>query len=150
MTTNQNAKFSSADFDKTPPALIPRVPDRLVHRNVLATNRDGYSEERRHPVSIVDLPTRTISMTIGGLAPGGKTNMHRHTYETVLYVLKGRGYSIIEDQKIEWEEGDAVYVPVWAWHQHCNADAQAEATYVACENAPLLQNLGEMALREES
>ena len=144
-------KFHSADFDKTPPSFPVVLPDRLVHRGVEKDEmRGAYSVERKHPVHFVDLPSTAISLTIGGLLPGGRSNRHRHTYETILYVLEGRGYSVIEDQKIEWEPGDALYIPVWAWHHHVNADTQKPARYLACENAPMLQNLGQLAIREEA
>ncbi|MFI4875697.1 MAG: cupin domain-containing protein [Blastopirellula sp. JB062] len=142
--------YSSADFDKTP--LQPQVvmPDRLIHRDVQRQGgRDAYSAERKHPVAFVDLPSKCISMTIGGLAPGQSSNMHRHTYETILYVLEGEGYSTIQGEKIEWSQGDALYIPVWAWHRHTNV-GDGDARYLACENAPLLQNIGGIALREEA
>lgn len=87
-------------------------------------------------------------MTIGGLLPGQLTNKHRHTYETVLFVIEGEGYTEIEDEKVEWQAGDAVYIPVWAWHRHQNKSDKNPAKYIACENAPQLQHLG-VALREE-
>lgn len=145
------AKFHSADFDKTPPTFPVELPARLFHKAVAADDaRGAYSAERKHPVHFVDLPSQAISMTIGVLNPGGRSNRHRHTYETVLYVLEGRGYSMIEDRKLEWEEGDALYIPVWAWHHHVNADPQKKARYLACENAPMLQNIGRLAIREEA
>lgn len=148
---NIQAKFHSADFDKTPPTFPVELPDRLVHRAVEKDDvRTAYSAERKHPVQFVDLPSHAISLTIGELVPGGRSNRHRHTYETILYVLEGRGYSVIEDRKIEWEPGDAVYIPVWAWHYHVNADPEKPARYLACENAPMLQNLGRLAIREEA
>jgi gentisate 1,2-dioxygenase len=55
----------------------------------------------------------------------------------------------VEDRAIRWKAGDAVYIPVWAWHHHSNASQGKPARYVACENAPLLQNLG-VAVREEA
>lgn len=144
-------KFQSADFDKTPPAVQLRMPERLVHKHVETGGvHNIYSQARKHPVFFVDLPSFAISMTIGGLTPGGCSNRHRHTYETILFVLEGRGYSLIEDQRVEWEAGDAVYIPVWAWHHHVNLDADKPAKYLACENAPMLQNLGGLALRQEA
>lgn len=141
-------KYSSKDFGRTKAALEVEVPDRLVHREVERTARDEqFSGERKHPVFVVDLPSKTLSVTIGGLAAGQSTNRHRHTYETIIYVLEGEGFTVIEDQKVTWKAGDAVYVPVWAWHQHTCTGA-GPCRYVACENAPMLQNLG-IALREE-
>lgn len=148
---NEQTRFHSADFDKTPPHLSVVLPDRLAHRAVEADGgQSAYSAERKHPVAFVDLPSHAISMTIGGLNPGGRSNRHRHTYETILFVLEGRGYSMIEDRRVEWSVGDAVYIPVWAWHHHVNADPTSPARYLACENAPMLQNMGRLAIREEA
>lgn len=143
-------KFHSGDFDKTPPSIPVIIPERLHHKNVENTgSKSVYSSERKHPVSFVDLPSHAISVTIGGLLPGGSSNRHRHTYETILYVLEGRGYSLVEEQRVDWEAGDAVYIPVWAWHHHVNLETDKPAKYIACENAPMLQNMGMLALREE-
>lgn len=142
--------FSSADFDKTPPNLKATLPSKLIHQQVEKTDHNQhFSDERKHPVHIIDLPSNTISMTIGGLLPSGSSNKHRHTYETILYILEGQGYSIIEGNKINWRAGDAVYVPNWAWHQHVNVDTKHAARYLACENTPMLQTLGQLAIREE-
>jgi gentisate 1,2-dioxygenase len=142
--------YHSADFDKTPLNVEVRIPDRLIHKRVeQAGPQDAYSTARKHPVFFIDLPSHAISVTIGGLNPGGQSNRHRHTYETILYVLEGKGYTQVEDRKVEWEAGDAVYIPVWAWHHHVNLDSERPAKYIACENAPMLQNMGGLALREE-
>jgi len=142
--------YHSADFDKTPPRPHVIIPEKIIHRQVeSAGEQSEYSKERKHPVFFVDLPTKCISMTIGWLEPGQSSNRHRHTYETVLYVLEGEGYSDIQGQRVDWKEGDAVYIPVWAWHNHVNTSKTGRARYLACENAPVLQNLGGVALREE-
>lgn len=146
-TTKQS--FSSKDFHQTFARPQLSIPDKLIHKNVeQAGEHHQFSTERKHPVFFVDLPTKNVSMTIGGLLPGQLTNRHRHTYETVLYVLEGKGYTEIEDQQVTWEAGDAVYIPGWAWHRHKNRSDSEPAKYIACENAPQLQNLG-VALREE-
>ena len=68
------------------------IPDRLHHPAVESAGQQGdYSAQRKHPVFFVDLPSHTLSMTIGWLDPGQSSNMHRHTYETILYVLEGSG-----------------------------------------------------------
>lgn len=145
----EEKQFSSKDFHQTyaRPAYIK--PAKLIHQNVEnAGVHNQFSAERKHPVFFVDLPSKNVSMTIGGLLPGQLTNRHRHTYETVLYVLEGAGYTEVEDERVEWKAGDAVYIPSWAWHRHQNLSDTEPAKYIACENAPQLQNLG-VALREE-
>ena len=148
----KHAAFSSADFARVPSSLTADRPDRLLHARVVggAEMQDGeFSQERGHLVRLVDLPSRALSMTIGGLAASEATRKHRHNYETIIYVVTGAGASLIDDREVQWQAGDAFYVPVWAWHQHRNTSATEPALYVACENAPMLQNLG-IALREEA
>jgi quercetin dioxygenase-like cupin family protein len=141
--------YHSADFDKTPPEPHVIIPEKIIHESVESGGeKDDYSKERKHPVFFVDLPSKTLSLTIGWLDPLQSSNMHRHTYETILYVLEGSGYSQVQDRKVPWKEGDAIYIPVWAWHNHTNTGA-GRARYLACENAPLLQNIGGIALRQE-
>lgn len=144
-------KFSSKDFGKTKSAFQVEIPEKLIHRSVIdKTALDGdFSAERKHPVYVVDLPTHNLSMTIGGLDPAQTTNRHRHTYETVIYIIKGEGITTIEDREVQWKTGDAIYVPQWAWHHHRNLSDTEECVYIACENAPQMQNLG-VAIREES
>ena len=144
--------YASKDFAKVPSRLSADQPQVLVHRNVWSTELQGdvaFSKERKHLVRVIDLPSRVLSMTLGGLESGQSTNRHRHNYETIIYVLSGYGYSMVDDHRIEWAAGDAFYVPVWSWHKHTNLSETGPARYVACENAPMLQNLG-IALREEA
>lgn len=141
--------FSSKDFATTKSEIRVQIPDRLLHPAVREQFHGAFSSERGHGVAIVDLPSRTISVTIGHLRPGQSTRRHRHNYETILYVVKGEGHTLVEGNKVPWRAGDAVYVPVWAWHQHVN-EGEDDAEYVACENTPMLQNLGNIALREEA
>ena len=146
---NNEKQFSSKDFHKTFARPCFVMPEKLIHKHVeQAGEHDAFSTERKHPVFFVDLPSKNVSMTIGGLLPDQLTNRHRHTYETLIYVVEGNGYTEIENTIVEWKAGDAVYIPSWAWHRHKNRSSSANAKYIACENAPQLQNLG-VALREE-
>ena len=87
-------QFSSKDFHETFARPVCRIPEKLIHQHVEeAGEHHQFSTERKHPVFFVDLPSKNISMTIGGLLPGQITNKHRHTYETILYVLEGACYT---------------------------------------------------------
>ncbi|MFQ5614642.1 MAG: cupin domain-containing protein [Anaerolineae bacterium] len=90
---------------------------------------------------------RTIDAHISELPPGGHNNMHRHINEAIIYILTGRGHSIIEEEgkepiKIEWEAGDLLSPPLNAWHQHFNDDPDRPARYLAITNVPLMTALG--------
>ena len=143
---------SSGDFGRIPDWLQVDMPAHLIHNDVLGQrgqDDQDFSRERHHAVHIVNLPSRVLSMTVGELDPSQRTRRHRHNYETLIYVLEGSGMSVIEEREVRWQRGDAFYVPVWAWHQHINLSETGKASYLACENAPQLQNLG-VALREET
>ena len=50
---------------------------------------------------------------------------HRHQGGIVLYVLEGKGYTILEGKKVEWEEGDLIllpFAPGGVEHQHFNRE----------------------------
>jgi quercetin dioxygenase-like cupin family protein len=144
--------FTSGNFALVPPVLSARVAQNLIHTDVLGTHETvdlEFSRQRHHLVRPARLPSQVLSLTIGGLEPGAATRRHRHNYETIIYFLSGAGMSTIEDREIHWAAGDAIYIPVWAWHRHVNSSSDVPVQYVACENAPMLQNLG-IALREEA
>jgi quercetin dioxygenase-like cupin family protein len=145
--------YSSRDFGETISTIQVAKPDRpLIHKDVTGTRNHAnteFTDDRKHPVHIVDLPSKAVSVTIGGIPGGGRTRKHRHTYETIIYILKGQGYSVVEGARVDWESGDAVLVPRWAWHQHFNLSPTDYAEYLGAENAPMLQNLG-LGLREEA
>jgi mannose-6-phosphate isomerase-like protein (cupin superfamily) len=53
-------------------------------------------------------------------APRSGSHRHAHT-EAMLYVLEGNGYSMIDGQRYDWQEGDAVHVPPrMTVHEHFN------------------------------
>jgi len=126
--------------------------ERLLHESVRESGRLKLSASRPHSrkpeVHPVSLPARTMSMSVGILRPLQGSDLQRHNYETLMYITAGSGFSLIGETHVAWTAGDAIYIPVWQWHKHVNTSETAEATYVACENTPLLQTLG-IALREQ-
>ncbi len=53
-------------------------------------------------------------------APRSGSHRHAHT-EAMLYVLEGQGYSMIDGERVDWEDGDAVHVPPrMTVHEHYN------------------------------
>ncbi|MPZ13259.1 MAG: cupin domain-containing protein [Chloroflexi bacterium] len=71
-----------------------------------------------------------LSMVMFQIAPGGWQSKHRHGGEAVLYCVDGRGYSIVDGERHDWEAGDAVLVSKWCWHQHFNADPDNVAVII--------------------
>jgi len=84
---------------------------------------------------------KTISSLIAEIPPGQKSGAHRHVYEEINYVLAGSGYSIIEDRRYDWKAGDALSIPIFAWHQHFNTGDQP-ARFLVHTDRIAMENLG--------
>jgi len=82
------------------------------------------------------------------LDPGATTTPHRHSWDAVLFVVEGSGWSEIGEQRIEWKPWDAIHLPPWTWHRHGN-DGTKTARLVSFSSEPLLSSLN-MAVIEEA
>ena len=48
---------------------------------------------------------------------------HRHTAAAINYYFSGRGYSVVEGKRYEWEAGDLMLsAPGWGIHNHASYD----------------------------
>ena len=79
-----------------------------IHRQIENSQDEQFSKERQHPCYIAKLPSRTASMNVGVVVAGGTSGNHRHYYESLIYIIKGNGYSVAEGNKVEWEAGDII------------------------------------------
>lgn len=150
--TSGSGLFVEVDTNRD--SLVPRAAGFVgsrMHRDVCQAEGEAadFSRSRGHPVFPAQLPSRAVSISVGELAPGAATSNHRHAYETLVYVLSGRGHSIIEGERVDWRQGDAFYVAPWEWHQHV-ADPLQQARYLASTNLPVLHALGQTVMREEA
>ena len=77
-----------------------------------------------------------------------KTLGHRHTVEAVIHWLAGKGYSIVDGKRYDWEAGDFICVPIFAWHRHVNL-ADEPAIHVASTTGPLYMGIGQAVYEDE-
>ncbi|MEJ2626232.1 MAG: cupin domain-containing protein [Pseudolabrys sp.] len=85
---------------------------------------------------------QTIGASMQMLRPAEKTKSHRHTGSFVYQVAKGKGYSIIEGQRFDWQERDIFCIPSWAWHEHGNASDSDDACLFTFNDLPVIESLG--------
>ena len=90
---------------------------------------------------------RRLQPHLSELPPLGKSTNHRHTTEAVLYIIKGNGYTNMgyDDeplQRIDWEEGDLLGIPLWSWHQHFNTSETETVRYLAVQDTFMVKALG--------
>ncbi|MBB6107756.1 gentisate 1,2-dioxygenase [Mucilaginibacter lappiensis] len=140
-STNEKGKITTRDFYQKATSPVVTIPENLIHHDVEQKDAD-FTEIARPPFFIADLPSKTMAVTVGTLQPAQQSGRHRHSYETIMYIIAGEGFTMIEDVKVDWKAGDAVYVPVWSWHYNVNTNQINMAKYVSCDNAPLLHAVG--------
>ena len=73
-----------------------------------------------------------------------KSGRHRHQGGLVIYVLEGKGYSIVEGERMDWEKGDLVLLPLnpnEVEHQHFNLDPEKPALWAAFIHIPIQEHL---------
>jgi gentisate 1,2-dioxygenase len=89
----------------------------------------------------------TMSCYIQMIRSGVHTQAHRQVNSAVYHVFEGKGFSVIDGQRFDWQRGDFFVVPPWAWHEHAN-DNQEEAILFSVQDTAVMNTLG--LYREEA
>ncbi len=82
----------------------------------------------------------TLACWVQLLRPSVRTRAHRHTSSAVYHVFRGRGYSVIDGQRLDWEAGDFLALPPWAWHEHASIGPD-EAILFSITDLPVMEAL---------
>jgi len=113
----------------------------------LEASEGGVTVEYNNPVTGGPvLPT--IGCFAHLLRPGGVTRPQRTNASAILHVVRGRGTTIVGDQKLEWETGDVLAIPHWTWVHHENRSATEPAFLFSSTDRPILEAFG--IYREET
>jgi len=94
---------------------------------------------------------QTIGASMQMLRPGEHTKAHRQVGSFIYQVAKGSGYSIVNGQRLDWQERDIFCVPSWMFHEHANASQSEDACLFCFHDLPVMKSLGlyrEEALKE--
>src|SRR6185503_632038 len=79
---------------------------------------------------------------------------HRHQGGLIIYVIDGTGYSVVDGERVDWEKGDLVQLPLrekGVEHQHFNSHPDKPAVWMAFIHLPLKEYVAsEMTQSEES
>jgi quercetin dioxygenase-like cupin family protein len=73
---------------------------------------------------------RGLDLMAQDIAPSERSGEHRHIFEELLLVVKGRGYDLHDGTQHRWAEGDLICVPPMIVHQHVN-DGKESAQLVS-------------------
>ena len=80
--------------------------------------------------------------------------MHRHQGGVVIFVLEGRGYSLVEGERFDWEAGDLLLLPMkpgGVAPQHFNLESDKPSRWLAFISNAFREHTGyEIVQIEES
>ncbi len=118
----------------------------LHHKDLKEMRLNAWADRGGNSIWF-DTRTRAMEAHLSEIPPGKHKRAHRHFHEVLIYIVRGKGYSLIwaDDEvpkKYEWEEGDLLTIPIWHWHQHFNADPHEAARYLAITNINHMEALG--------
>jgi quercetin dioxygenase-like cupin family protein len=141
--------------------------DVRSHYDVQRDRRRQFAEQRRarprpevlHPADVVmsevtpgvsvgaylgadaGRPTRLIDCSRHRLEAGAVGVAHRHSWDAVLFVVSGTGWTEVDGRRFPWRPWDAVYLPHWSAHRHGTDDPRG-AELVAFSSEPVFETLG--------
>jgi gentisate 1,2-dioxygenase len=124
----------------------------IIHTRELEMEVVASLRRKRAYISepqILGSMVQTMAMFIAEIPAGGKSGKHRHFNEALIYILSGRGHSVIEGERHDWEEADVISVPLFSWHQHFNDDPERSVRYLGITNIPLLRAMGLNRIEDE-
>jgi quercetin dioxygenase-like cupin family protein len=110
------------------------VPARRTRRGVYA----GWDGDR---------PTKNLDATLHEIPARTTTTIHRHSWDAIMFVESGSGWTEIDGQRVDWRPWDTVYLPGWAWHRHGN-DRDKLAVFHTWSVQPMLEQFGVAILEE--
>lgn len=92
-------------------------------------------------------PTKVLDANLHEVPARTTSTVHRHSWDAIMFVTKGSGWTEVDGQRIQWRAWDTVHLPGWAWHRHGN-DSDTDAQFVTWGVEPMYESFG-MAIIEE-
>jgi gentisate 1,2-dioxygenase len=78
--------------------------------------------------------------------------MHKHQGGLVIFVLEGEGYTLLNGQRVDWEKGDLLLLPIIPGgiaHQHFNRMPGSSCKWLAITYGPFSYIMGSMFEQKE-
>ena len=69
---------------------------------------------------------------------------HRHQGGFIIYVIEGKGYSMVDDERVDWGPGDLLLLPIkpnGVEHQHFNLEPGKGCRWIAFCYMPVFDHL---------
>ena len=110
----------------------------LEQRGVAHTGEEINLEYTNRRTGGPVMPTIACHMQL--LRPGEKTQARRRVCCTNYHVVEGAGYSVVGEQRLDWDDKDVFTVPTWTFCEHVNSGDQP-AFLFSFSDAPVMKAL---------
>lgn len=121
-----------------PMAEMRAALERLAAANTSDSDDGVVLEYRNRQTGGPVMPT--IACHMQRLCPGEETRTRRRTCCANTHVIEGRGYSLVGDQRLDWEDKDVFTVPTWTFCRHVNT-GDRPAFLFSFTDAPVMKAL---------
>jgi gentisate 1,2-dioxygenase len=88
-----------------------------------------------------DLPSLVLDANNHEIEPGVVSTTHRHSWDAIMFVTAGSGWTEVDGQRHEWRAWDTIYLPAWSWHRH-GGGGNGPASWVTWSVEPMFELLG--------
>ena len=98
-------------------------------------NRQGKMKWFLHP-ALDNTSIRSMIVFEKEIPPGGRSGAQKTPGGSVLYILEGRGYTLLDGERHDWQAEDLVNIPIRAEGvvvQHVNADPRRPVRFVSAD-----------------
>jgi gentisate 1,2-dioxygenase len=98
-------------------------------------NRHGKMQWYLHP-ALEDTSIRSMLFLKQEIPPRGRTGVQKTPGGQVMYILQGRGYTLLDGERHDWEAEDVVNIPIRAngvHVQHVNIDRREPVVFVQAD-----------------
>jgi len=85
--------------------------------------------------------TTTMGVRLLRLRPGFQGQARRHAGSKVYHVVRGEGVTVIDGHRFQWNKGDFLSIPPWAFHSSSNSSS-TPAIVLEVNDIPLHQAVG--------
>lgn len=83
-----------------------------------------------------------LDLMVQEISAGERSGEHRHIFEELLLVVKGRGFDLHEGTRHLWEAGDLICIPPMISHQHVSDGTDAAQLISVWSRQPGHEHLG--------
>jgi gentisate 1,2-dioxygenase len=98
-------------------------------------NRQGKMKWFMHP-ALRDTCIQSMLFLEQEIPPGGKTGVQRTPGGACMYIIQGRGYTLLDGERHDWQAEDVVQIPLrrdGVKVQHVNTDLRQSVRFVSAE-----------------